>query len=965
MIGHMYKHILFLAISILFFHTLPAQALTAPSPADQLFQKAIKSFSKSFDSTAIYLQKALFLYQEEDNWEGVAICYAGLSSVVGYQGRYVERDSLIQLSFKLAQTKVDPLSEAYSAAMNNYAFSVMGKGDFEAALLYFKKALSSNLAQGNKIIIATNYSNVGMIHRDKGDYDEALEHYKEAYRYHVDTMGYSRHSASLGLRIGDVYRLKRKWEDALHWLDESERVLREVLKKNGESEIVLKSLAELLFYGGEVALEQNDFATVRAKVKEARTLAQKVYVKDQGKADELLGKIYLKQEKYNQALPYFIKAKEKVVEEFKTFNRHPKIAKKIFNIAHVCQLKGQWEKALQQYHEALEMVSYGFAQQAIGTNPPIDSIYAKLQGLEALKGKAESHFELFRLNGSEEHLQQAEATFQLALALIPSIRGEYLNETSKEVLSTKVLPLYEGAIQVAIERYRRSGQQKYLTQAFAYTESNKAILLLESINEISAQKIGGIPDSLLSTEKQLSLDIAYFEKLLNEEKQKANAGDAATRGRLERKLFELRQNYHAFVDHLEQNYPRYFRLKYQTDLTTLAEVQQRLPNPSTMLIEYFVGLDSIYIFAIDQAEVKLHQLARSELLIQNIEQLRQLIGAAPVGMKAREDYQQFGHSAHLLYQQLLSPCLSEKIKTLIIIPDDVLGWLPFEILLREAPSSSDPDYTTDAMAYLLEDIDISYSYSSTLLFNEPERSAKKPTQLFTGFAPSFDNEERSYSARTCSDNQLANLRFSSQEISEIGDLLGGGSLYVGQAAKLNTFREQAPQSRIIHLATHACIDEQDHQFNKIYFADDYLSNNDLYELLFQSQLAVLSACNTGTGQLVKGEGVMSLSRGFIHAGCPSVVMSLWPVDDRSTSNIMVQFYQYMKAGHAKNQALRQAKLDFLSTSRKVEQHPFYWAPFVQFGSVEQVDLSMASGFGKWYLVLIPFIVLLGFILFRR
>ena len=100
--------------------------------------------------------------------------------------------------------------------------------------------------------------------------------------------------------------------------------------------------------------------------------------------------------------------------------------------------------------------------------------------------------------------------------------------------------------------------------------------------------------------------------------------------------------------------------------------------------------------------------------------------------------------------------------------------------------------------------------------------------------------------------------------------------------------------------------------------------------------AVYSACNTDSGKLVKGEGIMSLSRGFIHAGCPSVVMSLWSVNDGSTSDIMKRFYQNLSKGKSKDSALKQAKLDYLNSSKKAFQHPFYWAAFVQFGDTSEL-----------------------------
>ena len=127
--------------------------------------------------------------------------------------------------------------------------------------------------------------------------------------------------------------------------------------------------------------------------------------------------------------------------------------------------------------------------------------------------------------------------------------------------------------------------------------------------------------------------------------------------------------------------------------------------------------------------------------------------------------------------------------------------------------------------------------------------------------------------------------------------------------------------------------------NKIHFTDDYLSSYDLSTMNINSALAVLSACNTGTGKLRKGEGIMSLARSFTQAGCQSTVMSLWPVNDCSTSSIMTSFYSNLAEGQNKNQALRNAKLTYLETANKMERNPYYWAAFVQFGNTKAMKFK--------------------------
>jgi len=194
-------------------------------------------------------------------------------------------------------------------------------------------------------------------------------------------------------------------------------------------------------------------------------------------------------------------------------------------------------------------------------------------------------------------------------------------------------------------------------------------------------------------------------------------------------------------------------------------------------------------------------------------------------------------------------------------------------------------------------------------------------------------------------------------------LLLGGKTVEGKGATSSSFLSKAQQCRILHLATHACIDEENPELNKIYFAGDYIAGADLNNLKLNAELAVLSACNTGSGKLVKGEGVMSLSRGFILSGCPSTLMSLWAVDDCTTSQIMLGFYQHLKKGLSKDAALRQAKLDHLSTADKVNSHPYYWAAFVHSGNADPMQFSGLLAEYKWLILFLAGLFL--YFLFRK
>ena len=170
----------------------------------------------------------------------------------------------------------------------------------------------------------------------------------------------------------------------------------------------------------------------------------------------------------------------------------------------------------------------------------------------------------------------------------------------------------------------------------------------------------------------------------------------------------------------------------------------------------------------------------------------------------------------------------------------------------------------------------------------------------------------------------------------IKELIPNTKIFTDKAANLNSFQSNYKGSNILHIASHACINPSDPNFNKIFLVDDYLSNNDIFNLDLNTDLVVLSACETGSGKLVKGEGVMSLAKGFLQAGSQSVLMSLWSVDDCITANQIKSFYKKLINGNTKSEALRFAKINHLNSTKKDKLHPYYWSPFVIIGNDDPV-----------------------------
>jgi CHAT domain-containing protein len=193
---------------------------------------------------------------------------------------------------------------------------------------------------------------------------------------------------------------------------------------------------------------------------------------------------------------------------------------------------------------------------------------------------------------------------------------------------------------------------------------------------------------------------------------------------------------------------------------------------------------------------------------------------------------------------------------------------------------------------------------------------------------------------------LAPLNFNNKEINDVKKILGTGAVYIGKDATEERFKKDASKYRIIHFATHGMANDRDPDFSLLAFTEirdsienEFLYVSDLYNLKLNADLVVLSACETGLGEIRRGEGVISLARGFSYAGAKSIFTTLWSVNDQSTAMIIESFYKYLKEGKEKDEALHLAKSDFIKSADNNRAHPFLWAPYILIGDSSVINLS--------------------------
>ena len=535
--------------------------------------------------------------------------------------------------------------------------------------------------------------------------------------------------------------------------------------------------------------------------------------------------------------------------------------------------------------------------------------------------------------------------YQSLIRYIHDYRISFNSEASRLQLSSNQRKAFVKSCEVAFRLYQKTENYKYIEDLFRTSESGKAASFMAALQGVKALKFGGIPDSILFEEKRLTNKVTHYRDLIN----RWNPNDANAIDSLEEKLFESQRSYDNLIVDLETSFPEYYDFKYANRVITPRELQKNLKT-GQVLVEYVLGkIDgnnyslTILAFTRDTSMIHVESIA-AEVFDQNFFNFHRLLVDANFDETGMEEYRSYVQSGYYLYQKLLEPVLLQmEANDLIIVPDGKLANIPFEALLLGETQSENLDFRN--LDYLIKKYSISYSYSASLLYNY-FHDTKKSNRRVLAVAPKYSGEEvdinqAAYRNRLHPRSGLMPLPGAMDEVRFLNGLFKTDTL-INEEACESTFKSIADQYDILHFAMHALVNDSLPMFSKLVFSGDegendgYLNTLEIYNLELNARLAVLSACNSGTGKLQDGEGVMSLSRAFLYAGCPSVVMTLWEVDDKSGSGVMKHFYEQLKKGYTKSKALQLAKIQHIENADMLKSHPYFWLPYIQIGNNEPI-----------------------------
>lgn len=535
-------------------------------------------------------------------------------------------------------------------------------------------------------------------------------------------------------------------------------------------------------------------------------------------------------------------------------------------------------------------------------------------------------------------LEESLAGWLAATGLLENVRMDYLTEESKLYLSENEKDCYRNSILSALALYGMTGDPEYRPLVFRQVEKSRYALLLESLRSAEAMEFSGVPGSVLRQEHDLRRNISAYRELIRSE-LRAEVPDTDKTARWQNRVFVSQEKLEGLISGIRRKYPGFYNLKYGREVTSPGEIG-RLLDEDELILEYYLADTLLTVFRIGRREVEMFSASADSLFYRDINTVCGFAsGYHPLGYGSEEAVS-FSEASYRLFRTLTGGAGIPYRHRVVVIPGGKLSYLPFEVLCTEPG-----DYASREMAYwplVVREYPVSYAYSGTIWAGQQGKKRVRGNRLLA-FAPEYtgmtDNEIRGPASRAIRliRDSLPVLEGISSEVREIGKITTC-RMQLGKEASEHRFKELAPSYQLFHLAMHAFIDDRDPMYSKLVFSENYAGNEDgllnayeIYNLNMQARMVVLSACNTGMGKISAGEGVMSLARAFSYAGCPSVIMTLWPVGDRSGRDLMVDYYRYLKKGMAKDEAMRRAKLNRMEAGDRFLQHPYFWAGYMVIG----------------------------------
>ncbi|WP_299312410.1 CHAT domain-containing protein [uncultured Aquimarina sp.] len=793
------------------------------------------------------------------------------------------------------------------------------------------------LTKEDKLALVIVQANMGYYYDQFGNIPTAISYYEKAWKTfnNNNLKDYDiienclQPLGNLYLKIGDLQKAENTITNYLYLAEQSQNTSKIIsaitnlsIAYNNKSNY--QKAIKVLRKGEEIAPKNVNILTNLATnylnsgaIEEAKKHALKAISMDatQVNAYQILAAIELENKELQNAQNYIRTAKLQLLKNPNTSARD--IAKWQLAYIDILLSKSAYTEALNNLKEIYE---YLLPEYSSDINfPKKEIVIADRVLLKALDVQA---YIYQQLNNPLLAIQAFETAFEVNSKL----NTAYPLQDTKIIQHSQNRNRTESYIDLLYFMYVTTKDAKYVVKAFEAAENSKAPFVNEAL--LSKQLLLQYKNDLLvKRNKELTNEIATYDTYILQEKQKEYEADISQIQKwtsvYEMKSIELTD----VTQKLQEKYPN---LLFKQENIPIFELQEKLKQDELTLIEYFFGKKTVYQFKIDADSIEITKTKDIDHFRKMVKNYISYFNKASI---ITNNVTGFSESSFELYNILKIP----RTKKLLVIPDGLLNFVPFETLLTKKSTA----INFEKMPFLLKSNILNYEISAGKYLRS--NSSNKKLNIL-GVFPVFENTN-------------LELPFSIEEKNHIQQKFDGVFLEKEDATYAH-FLDEAKKHSVLHLSTHA----EAGSFSRpasIQFRDQNVLVNQLYGLQLEADLVVLSACETGIGTLVKGEGPLSIGRGFQYAGVKNVLFSLWKVNDKTTSQLMQYFYQNLHFSNSYTQGLHRAKLDFLDAKEisNTQKSPYYWASFVYYGSYQ----PPTEGKSNWIFIIGGFLLIILFL----
>ncbi len=896
-------------------------------------------FQQNYHAAIDYFFKAVEIIENENEPKGILLgeIYNNMANSYASLNDLVQKMDFLEKSKEILQQTLPP--NHYRFALNYISFGniYLGIGELDKAIIFFQRGMEISENTGtNPLQIIYGYTQLAGVYTKKGNYPKVIECGQRALALleqnnivHIAGIYCYMHITSASFSLEDM-------PQAIAHIEKADNLLYELYDSKN--------------------------VPIKADIK------------------MLMGRYWERNQELDKGIEYYKEAL-KIHKENKN-STIERIARIQTYIGHIFFQKKKYLSALHYFHEALSNLFKVPPTEDIYNHSFLhrqhDVVQREYTGaLSLIISKAEAFFSYYSEDTqSLRDLEMALQTYEIAFAFGDSVKQSFQSDDFKLLIIKEIHKGVYSLTRALITYFEAKQEVAYLHKAFEFSEKNKAYLMLQNGQEKIAKKYGNLPDGLLEKESNLKIRLILLQKSIQHQEQLGKAADKELLRKYRNENFQAFHQFEALQKQLEAAYPEYYRLKYSTFTVSVVELQGLLEEGQSVL-NYVVGKYEIYLLLVTPNEYEVFVQQKPKNWKEMVQEYLQSIKFS--------QKEQFVQHSFALYQLLLQeampyiiPLFEETSPQTFILPDGELHYLPFEtLLIQEANLQT----AYEEMDYFLHHCQVSYHYSATLLYFDLQKQAQvqqAPTDItFTGFAPVYEttsNGEKqalaelqaeyttavNRSEALRSDGTWMYLPHSKTEVENIAQLFvqygHKSETFLFESANKQNLIEQFSKNRFILIAAHGIVNQEYPQLSGLVLANEasniivstdhstiteetermggtaivdcLLNMKEVAMNSMNADLVVLSSCESGIGELHKGEGMMAVNRGFLESGAKNVISTLFKVNDRASSELTQLLFKHILEGDSFTIALQKAKLELL---KREGMSPKMWSGFVLFG----------------------------------